>query len=149
MGVAHNEQTRLVHVLNPVAAGTSNQTSSSVDMSQGAGFRGVRFIADFGTLTAGQVTSMKVQGSSDNSSFSDLAGSGSGNMADADSNKMIVLDVYRPTYRYLQVVITRGTSNAVINCVIAELYDPIVEPTTQDTTVSKSKTLLSPIAGTA
>lgn len=149
MGMGLNKRTRLIQVMNSVAAGTSTQTSSSVDMSQNGGYRGLRFIASLGTLTSTQVTSMKVAGSLDNSSFNDLKGSGTGNMADADSNKLLVCDVYRPIHRYNEAIIVRGTANAVINCIIAELYDPITEPTTQDTTVSKSSNTLSPPTGTA
>jgi hypothetical protein len=147
------ERTRLVHVMNPVAAGQSNQTSSAVDMSQNGGYRGCRFIADIGALTASQVTSMKVQGSPDNVDWTtlggDLAKTGSGNMADADSNKMLVCDVYRPVHRYLRAIVLRGTANAVIDCVIAELYEPITEPTLADTTVSKQSMTISPPLGTA
>jgi hypothetical protein len=147
------ERTQTVHVMNAVAAGTSNQTSSSVDMSQNGGYRGCRFIADIGTLTASQVTSMKVQGSPDNSDWTtlggDLAGTGTGNMADADSNKTLIVDIYRPKFRYLRAIVVRGTANAVINCVLAELYEPITEPTTQDATTSKSKQLITPALGTA
>ena len=142
-------RTKLVRVMNAVAAGTSDQNSSSVDMAQDAGFRGVRFMALFGTLTATQVTQIKVQGSDDNSSWSDLTGTNVGPMADADSNKMLVVDVYRPVHRYVRCVVDRGTANAVIDGVVAELYDPNACATSTDTTVSATEAHVSPAAGTA
>ena len=152
MGMAILERTRIVRVMNSVAAGTSNQNGTGLDMSQsGTGYRGVRFTALFGTLTSTQVTSLKAQESDDNSNWSDLAGSNTGPMADADSNKSLILDVYRPRKRYIRPVVIRGTANAAIDGVTAELYEPITEPVTQDTANSNaaSKQLVTPVAGTA
>ena len=144
-----HERVRTVRLMNAVAAGTSNQNSTSVDMSVNGGYRGIRFKALFGALTAGQVTYVKAQGSTDNSSFSDLAGSNTGALADADSNNMVVVDLYKPIHRYNRVVIVRGTQNAVIDGVTAEMYEPITEKTTQSSSVTLSKQLISPAAGTA
>lgn len=143
MGMALNARTRVISVQNAAAAGSVNQNTTALDMSQNGGYRGVRFIAHIGTLTASQVTKMKLQDSTDNGNWSDVTGSETAAMADGDSNKMLVCDCYRPKNRYLRAVIERGTANAVIDSVVAELYDPIVEPTTQDTTVSASTTVVS------
>jgi hypothetical protein len=126
---------KTVHVLNAVAAGTTNQNTTSVDLQ---GFDGCRFIADIGTLTANQVTSLKVQSSTDNSNFSDITSAATANMADGDSGKTLIVDVIRPGSRYLRGVVLRATANAVINCVIAELYRLRTAPVTQDTSVSSS-----------
>lgn len=144
-----NLNTKITRVMNAVAAGTTDQTSSIIDMN---GFEGVRFIALFGTLTATQVTSMKAQqgAAAAMGDAADLAGSSVGPLADADSNEMLILDVYRPRERYVRVVIDRGTANAVIDGVIAEQYGPRTEPPVQDaTTVSASETHQSPAEGTA
>lgn len=125
---------KTVHVLNAVAAGTTNQNTTSVDM---AGFDGCRFVADLGALTATQVTSLKVQGSTDNSNWSDITGAATAAMADADSSKTLIVDVIRPTQRYLRGVVLRATANAVINCVLAEQYRLRTLPATQDTSVSQ------------
>jgi hypothetical protein len=156
MGMALNTRTRVVRVNTGTVAGTTSinaPSSSGVDMSQNGGYRGVRFIALLGALTGSQVTKLKVQGSPDGSDYTtlggDLLGSSTVAMADADGTKMLVCDVYRPIHRYVRAVVVRGTANAVIDGVIAELYDPITEPTTDDTTVSASKVTVSPILGTA
>ncbi len=140
------ESCKIERVENAVAAGTTDQTSDTVDMS---GFHGCMFIATLGTLTASQVTTGKVTTSSDNSTFNDVEGSQTTALDDADDNLMIVIDIYRPLERYLRFVLERGTANAVIDGVIAIQYDPISVATTASTDVAESLTLLSPDEGTA
>lgn len=139
---------KTIRAMNAVAAGTSDQNSSVVDT---AGYEAVRFIALFGTLTATQVTSVKVQQGalSDGSDMADLEGTSTGPLADGDSNKALIVEVVRPRERYVRLVVDRGTANAVIDGVIAELYQPRVMPITQDTTVSAAEKHASPAEGTA
>ncbi len=142
-------EVKTVRIMNAVAAGTSDQTSSALDTQ---GYEGVRFIALFGALTATQVTSIKAQQSSDDGSsdaYSDIAGSGSAALDDADGNQMLILDIYQPQKRYLKLVVDRGTANAVIDGVIAELYRPRVMPVTADSSVSSQELLAAPAEGTA
>ena len=117
------------------AAGTTAINGNSYDMQD---FEGIVFVCSMGTLTATQVTSLKAQGSSDNSTWADIAGAVTANAADADSNKLLVLDVYRPQQRYVRCVVNRGTANAVIDSVIALQYGAKKTPTTQSTDVSQS-----------
>lgn len=135
--------------MNAVAAGTTDQNSDSVDM---LGFEGVRFIASFGTLTSGAVTSIKAQQSSDDGSadgWSDLEGT-SVSIADTKSNDVLVLDVYRPTKQHVRCVVDRGTANAVISGVIAEQYGAAKKPVTHDAdSVAGSETHISPAEGTS
>lgn len=137
-----------IRVKNAVAAGTSEQTTTAVDMT---GFDSVVWVASFGTLTASQVTYIKAQGgqASDGSDAVDLAGTKVGPLADGDSNKLLVLEVNRvPLYRYLRLVIERGTANAVIDGVVATLSNTRKMPTVEDASVSARKTVVSPAAGT-
>lgn len=133
-------------VMAGVTAGTTSTTSASVDM---LGFAAVRFVALFGALTASQVTNIKAQGSSDNSSFSDLTGTATSNMADTDSNKLLILDIFKPQHRYVRVSVQRGTANAVIDGVIAEQYRPGFEAVTANADVAYQEIHTSPAAGTA
>lgn len=135
-------------VMNAVAAGTSDQNSSVVDMQN---FDGVLFIAKFGTLTATQVTQIKAQQGqqSDLSDAADLVGTLVGPMADADSNKMLLLDIYRPRERYVRCVVDRGTANAVIDSVVAVKYKGRKLPIAQGSTVAASEIHNSPDEGTA
>lgn len=114
---------RVDRVMNAVAAGTTDQNSSSVDMQADTAYDEVTFIALFGALTATQVTKIKVQQSSDDSVWNDLAGSESAALADADGNKALAVTV-RPQKRYVRCVVDRGTANAVIDGVLAILSKP-------------------------
>jgi hypothetical protein len=128
---------KVSRVSNAVAAGTTAVNCTSVDM---AGFDSVAFYAAFGTLSATQVTSLKAQDSADNSTFADITGAVTANMADADSNKLLVLEVYRPLRRYVRAVVQRATANAVVDSVTAVQRSAKKLPPTNDTTVSASKT---------
>ena len=140
--------TKVIRVKNAVAAGTSNQSTTAVDT---AGYQGCRFIAAFGTLTATAVTSVKVTQADDSGisvNAEDLAGSGISLTPSTDDNKVVIVDVYRPSRRYLQLTILRGTANAVIDGVVAELYEGRLSPIAKDTTVKGQVLLASPAAGT-
>lgn len=140
---------KVIRVLNGVVAGTSDQTSSAIDT---AGYDGVKIVTALGAITAGAVTSVKLQQSSDDGSaddYSDILGSGQ-SFADTDDNKVAVHDVFRPQKRYLKVVVDRGTQNAVIDSIVATLYAARKLPTTDDsTTVVGRKVLVSTAEGTA
>jgi hypothetical protein len=143
-----SKSVKVTRALNSVAAGTTPQNGSVIDMS---GFEGVQFVALFGALTATQVTSLKVQQGNlaDGSDMADLAGSAHAALADTDGNKCLVTDVFRPQKRYVRAVVTRGTTNAVIDGVIALQYSPRVKPVTNDATVKATKLLVSPDEGIA
>lgn len=140
---------KVIRVLNAVAAGQTTQTSSAIDT---AGYDGVKIYSMFGAITAGAVTSVKIQQSSDDGSadaYADLAGS-SISVADDDDNQVVVHDIYRPRDRYLKAVISRATQNAVIDGIVAVLYCADKMPTTDDTTtVVARETHVSPAEGTA
>ena len=140
---------KVIRVMNGVVAGTSAQTSSAIDT---LGYEGVKIYSLFGTITSGAVTSVKVQQSSDDGSvdtYADLEGT-SQSVADDDDNQVVVHDIYRPRERYLKVVISRATQNAVIDGVIAVLYGAHKKPTTDDTTTIVGREVhASPAEGTA
>lgn len=139
---------KLTRVINATAAGTSAVNGAIIDM---ADFEGVQFVVALGALTATQVTSLKAQhGDAANlSDAADMAGTLTGPALDADSNKTLVLDVNRPTKRYIRVVVNRATANAVIDSGMALQYGPKKKPTTNDaTTTSATKSVVSPAAGT-
>ena len=70
-------------------------------------------------------------------------------LADADGNKMLAVDVFRPRERYVRLVIDRATANAVIDGVIAIQYGARKMPTTHATSVAASESHTSPAEGTA
>lgn len=131
-----------------VAAGATNVNSDVVDTS---GFEGVRFTIGFGPITAGAVTSIKVQQGAvlNMSDAADLIGTGI-TVADTDDNKVAISDVFRPEERYVRLATLRATQNSVIDFVIVELYGARVVPVTQDaTSVISAEVHNSPIEGTA
>lgn len=134
----------LTRVSNAVAAGTTDVECTSVDM---AGFDAVAFFVSLGTLTSTAVTSVKVQGSSDNSTFTDLESTAI-TVADDDDNQIFVAEVVRPPYRYVRCVIDRGTANAVIDSVVAVQHQARFMPVTQPATTTVELNV-APIAGTA
>jgi hypothetical protein len=130
------------------AAGAADITSDIIDMQ---GYDGIRFVEGFGTITAGAVTSLKVQqgAAATMSDGADLAGTGQ-TVADTDDGKMFISEIYRPQERYLRVITKRATQNAVVDFLIAELYAPRVTPVAQDATVGGTQEIVSgPLEGTA
>lgn len=140
--------TKFTRVMNAVAAGTTDQNGSVIDM---AGYDNVVFGVSFGTITSGAATTIKVQQGTDSggSDMADLAGS-KVTVADTDDNKLALVEVYRPQERYVRVVVTRATQNSVIDSAWAIQTSPRVNPPTQDSTTVITPTFVnSPAEGTA
>ena len=142
------DEIKITRVMNAVAAGTTDQNSTEVDMQN---WDGVLFVAAFGTLTATQVTQIKAQQDvvTGMAGAADLLGTLVGPLADADGNKCLVLDVYRPQERFVRCVVDRGTANAVIDGVVAIQYRGRVSPATQAASVAFAEKHSSPAEGTA
>lgn len=132
-----------------VAAGTSAISSATViDMQD---YESVIFVYSFGTLTSGTVVTAKaaqLATSSPTASTDDIAGSGIA-VADTNSDKSVVLEIHKPTYRYIRPCVTRTTQNAVLNSIIAIQFGPKIKPTVQSTTIVAQTSLISPAKGTA
>lgn len=133
----------------PAAAGTSALTSDAIDM---ANAEAVTCLWGIGTITSGAVTSLKAQQSSDDGStdaYSDLEGS-SITIADTQSDKVAVLEIRKPTKRYIKFVLSRATQNAVSNGAIAIKTGLRVRPATQPASVmAASEVHAGPAEGTA
>ena len=132
------KSTKVSRPINSTTAGLTAINGSAVSM---AGFDAIMFICAMGALTATQVTKLKAQGGalSDGSDAADITGAATAAAADADSNKLLVLDVVRPQYAYVRPVVVRGTANAAIDGVIAIQYNIACRSPlqTQDSTVSQ------------
>lgn len=128
------------------AAGTSAINGSTLDM---ANFEGVLAVVRFGAITAGAATSIKIQGgnASDLSDAVDLTGTAQ-TIADTDDDKTFYVDLYQPTYRYVRLVVSRATQNAVVAAAQYLQYEPRNMPTTHGTGVA-GETWQSPDSGTA
>jgi hypothetical protein len=138
---------KVTRVLAAVAVGTSAQSGTVLDMS---GFDGVLFVLPVGTITDGGVVLKAQQGAvSDGSDAADLAGTAT-TLANTDDGDVAILDLYRPTARYVRAVAVRGgATGAVLDGLIAIQYKAIKQPTVQDaTSVHASKLVVSPALGT-
>ena len=141
---------KITRAVAQTAAGATDVNGSTIDT---AGYTGVMFILDVGTLTATQVTSMRAQqgAASDASDMADLEGSIAGPVADTDGQRYLVIDLFRPLKRYVRVVVDRATANAVLNGGVAILYGARDMPVTNAAAaggIAFSKTLVTPAEGT-
>ncbi len=123
------------------AAGSDHNT----DILDMASWDGVMWIGSIGTAAANN--GIKAQ------QDTDVAG---GTMADLEGTKILsdatqtdfVLDLYRPTERYVRAVIIRGTSTT-IESVWAIQYRGRKAPVENDTTAQAHEVHASPAEGTA
>lgn len=142
--------TQLAHA--PVAAGSADVTDCYVVDMQG--YDSVRMCVAFGTITGSAATSIRAQSAAAKSSATaltsgaDIAGT-SITVADTDDNKIVILDIVRPTRRYVQLLIKRATQNAVVDYAWYELYGPRKLPVVKDANVSNQEIWVSPAEGTA
>jgi len=121
-----NEGIKLTRVLAYQADGQGDPDSSRVDMS---GFDGVMFICELGTIDGGgTVTMVAKQAATD--IVGDALSGASVAAADDDDNKLLAIDIFRPTDRYLGVSLTRAVANSVIGGVTALQYHARTKPTT-------------------
>jgi hypothetical protein len=132
-----------------VAAGTTTIYSGIVDMS---GYTDITFLALFGAITGSGVAAIKVQqgAQSDGSDMADLAGTSGSMTGSAKSNMMLAAEVYRPTERYVRLVIDRTVANVVIDGVLALLSRGETLPPALHSTVGTAPEIFnSPAEGTA
>lgn len=103
---------RVLNALNGAVAGTTTLTGSTID-TQGA--TSVTFIAPIGTITSTGVPNVKVQwgDASDGSDMADITGATT-TYADTGSNLLACIEIVKPVKRYMRVVVTRTTANAVL-----------------------------------
>jgi len=125
------------------AAATAAQTAVTSDVLDMSGYDGVMFIALTGDVTATSVLTLTAKANSANSTSSPTpvtqkaTDAFTAGAADADS-KALVVDVYRPTLRYVFAELTRTTANAVVGGIIAIQYSAANKPTTQAASVIAS-----------
>lgn len=129
------------------AAGTTDLTSEAVDM---ANFESARFLYCLGTITSGAVTSIKAQQcDTSGGTYADLLGT-SVTVADTDDNKVVSLEIVRPTEQFLKIVIDRGTQNAVVESLVVILSGAKELPIADDSaTVVGSEVHVGVAEGTA
>ena len=122
-----SEDIKLTLVQEPLADGQTDPDSDRVDMS---GYDGVLFVGILGTIAdTGTVTLTAKQAATDivGTALTD----GSVEAAADDDDKLLVIDIFRPTKRYVGTTLTRGTANSVYGGTLAIQYKARSRPTTQ------------------
>lgn len=138
-----SKNVKVTRVMDAVAAGQAANNGDILDMS---GFEGVVFICALGTVTDASVVTMKAQQDDANAAagMADLSGATVSLTGSSDSNQCLLLDLYRPTKRYVRCVVTTATQNAAIDGVIAIQYSGRYLPVTQSTDIDASTLSVSP-----
>jgi hypothetical protein len=138
------KESKVTLALNQSPVGTTTLAGSTLDTS---GFDGVMFIATFGTVTDGTPGLKCQQGALvGGGDAADIAGSLT---SPAVSNSVVVLDIFRPTNRYVTPVVLRGgATGSIVGSVVAIMYKGSKAPTTQPVSVAVAKQLVSPALGT-
>lgn len=125
------------------AAAGAAQTELVTDILDMSGYDGVMFIALTGDVTADCVLTLTAKANSANSTSSPTpvtqkaTSAFTAAAADADS-KALVVDVYKPTLRYVFASLTRTAQNAVVGGIIAIQYGASNKPTSHDASVIAS-----------
>lgn len=128
-------------------AGAASATPTKATIIDMLGFESVMFVALMGNVLDTSVVSLRVAGgdTSDTADMTLRAGT-VGGTADATSydDKLVILDVVKPTDRYLEAQIFHVTANAPFDGILAIQYNGHNLPITQGSTVVASDTLYSP-----
>lgn len=125
-----SSSTIISSAITPTAgvAGTSAITSTVIDS---ANADGVLFVVRMGAITTGAVTSVKAQHSEVFASgYEDIADTNQV-IADTADDSHVVLDLRRPDKRYVRIVVSRATQNAVVASATALVYGARSQPVTQ------------------
>ena len=126
-----SRRTKLVKCSNVFSTGTTGtgNLGNAVDM---AGFEGCRFIVDLGATTVLSRT-LQISGSTaSGGTYTTLAGAVTN--ATTLSHRLMSIDMYRPTYRFLKALFSSTGLADTGSGIIAELYSPRVSPTTNVST---------------
>ena len=131
----------------PVAA--ANNTDSNSDRIDMSGYEGVMFVCAVTDSVQNGVATLKVEQNTADSDSGMAALSGASATATSATNddlndQLLVVDVYRPTDRYVQAVRTSSAANIAFGSVVAILYGARELPHSDDTTVLDSALVASP-----
>jgi hypothetical protein len=119
----------ITRVMNEVAAGTTAQSSSVLDMQ---GYDSVIFVAILGTVTDNSVVTLAVKSNpTSSSSGGTVEKTGTAITAATSSDTVQSVEVQRPTQRYVFAYVTRTAQNAAISAILAIQFNSKNMPVTQ------------------
>ena len=140
MQINFTHDMKVMRVENSAAAGTTELVTDVVDMQ---GYDSIAFIALLGDVTDTSVLTLTGKTNTADSVsdpvpvvLSDTVTFTAG-ASDAD-NKMMILDLHRPRARYVFASLTRTTANAVVDGILAVLYNAQERPVMADASVLAS-----------
>lgn len=128
------------------AAGSTDVAGAGLSME---GFRNVCAIVQLGAIVANAVCTLKWQQSDDDGSaddYTDLEGTLI-TVADDQDEKVVYMDLQRPTKKYVRIYNDRATQNSTLTAVYAQ-YNPTSLGVSQGSNVSGEQHS-SPAEGTA
>ena len=100
----------ITQVVNPALYDDTAVNGAGVDMQ---GWDGVLFLIPVGAMDT--TLDAKAQDSADNSTFADIAGAAITQYTATDDNKLCAIDVWRPTARFVRVVVDPGDGTLGVN----------------------------------
>ena len=128
-------------------AGAASSTPTKATIIDMDGFDSVMFVAMMGNVLDTSVITLRAAGATTNSTgaMALLTGSATytAGATDAD-DKMLILDVVRPPYRYIEAQLFHVTANGPFDGILAIQYNAGRVPVTQGSTVLASTVSDSP-----
>ena len=121
---------KFTRVLAYQADGQGDPTLTNVDMS---GWDGVLFICELGTITGSGTVTLAIGQAATDTTVDALSGASAAASGSADSDLNLIVEVFRPTDRYVGGTLTCAVANSIIGGVTAIQYRGIKAPVTQPT----------------
>lgn len=134
-------------MLNGAGTASASPTKADVILDM-AGFHSVLFLAVMADVVNLSVVSLRAAQSNTNSTgtMALLTGSAGGTAGTSTyDDKIIALELVKPTKRYIEAQMFHVTQDAPFDCVIAIQYGARTAPTTHDSTVVATASLVSPL----
>jgi hypothetical protein len=104
------------------------------------------------TIASSGTVVVKLQGSdllaASPDDYTDLLGTAV-NYGDSDDDKVAVIEIDSPSFRYVRIAVVTATANGTIDGGVCVQHKGGSQPVTHDTTVVSAEYHLSPGAGTA
>lgn len=129
-------------------AGSASATPSKGTIIDMAGYDSVMFIALMGNVLDTSAVALKAAGAATNSTgaMALLTGSAAGTAsATSFDDKLVILDVVRPPYRYIEAQLFHVTADAPFDGIVAVQYNARDVPVTQGATVAAAALSANPV----
>jgi hypothetical protein len=124
-----SQNTKLIMVKAGQVTGTGTLTTDTIDT---LGYEGVMIFGSIATVNAGNYAKARQGAASDMSDGADLLGT---KLVPGTNGNSFLLDLGRPTKRYVDAQIVRGGASTVTGDVYALLYGAHKAPTSQGATI--------------